>query len=133
VTELLVPAMTVQDPFRSHYRGLVLGSFLRASEAQTAFHRERGHGLRAWRAARIARRIRAFDGTLDSPVEERSKGWIRRPAVVQTAARLAWLAAVGILAADLALFGTHSWVTGTADLGVILLTVAVLIVEMLAP
>jgi hypothetical protein len=125
--------MTVQNPFRAHYRVLVLGSLLRASEAQTEFHRERGHGLRAWRAARIARRIRSFDEVVEPAGGVREASRIRQPVVVRLASRLAWLAAVVLLVADLELFGIHSWVTGAADLGVILLTIAVLVVEMLSP
>jgi hypothetical protein len=57
VAELLVPGL-VEDPFREHYRALVMGSLLRAAEAQSERHRLRGHKLRARRAERVAERLR---------------------------------------------------------------------------
>jgi hypothetical protein len=57
VAELLVPGI-VEDPFREHYRSLVIGSLLRAAEAQGERHRLRGHKLRARRAERVAQRLR---------------------------------------------------------------------------
>jgi hypothetical protein len=57
VADLLVPGL-VEDPFREHYRTLVMGSLLRAAEAQTERHRVRGHKLRARRAERVAERLR---------------------------------------------------------------------------
>jgi hypothetical protein len=57
VTDLTVPEV-VDDPFREHYRELVLGSVLRAAEAQSELHRVRGHRLRARRAERVVERLR---------------------------------------------------------------------------
>jgi hypothetical protein len=57
VAELRVPGI-VEDPFREHYRTLVMGSLLRATEAQSERHRLRGHKLRARRAERVAQRLR---------------------------------------------------------------------------
>jgi hypothetical protein len=57
VAELRVPGI-VEDPFREHYRALVMGSLLRAAEAQSERHRLRGNKLRARRAERVAQRLR---------------------------------------------------------------------------
>ena len=40
MTDLLVPPL-VADPFREHYRALILGSALRAAETETRLHRAR--------------------------------------------------------------------------------------------
>jgi hypothetical protein len=69
VAELLVPEI-VEDPFREHYRSLVMGSLLRAAEAQTERHRLRGHKLRARRAERVAQRLQPVREPL--PVPERA-------------------------------------------------------------
>ena len=57
MAELRVPGI-VDDPFREHYRALVMGSLLRAAEEQTERHRLRGHRLRTRRAERAAERLR---------------------------------------------------------------------------
>jgi hypothetical protein len=57
MAELRVPGI-VEDPFREHYRALVMGSLLRAAESQSERHRLRGNKLRARRAERVAQRLR---------------------------------------------------------------------------
>jgi hypothetical protein len=120
VTHLRVPE-AVENPFRIHYRGLILGSALRVAEAETDRQQALGHRIRSRRAERTARRLRALTGLpvyalLPGPAIERFGGRLR------AAVRLAWAVAVGLLLADVLVAGIHAWTTAAADLGVIVLT-----------
>ncbi len=113
-----MPALTPR-PFRAYYRGLVLDSLLRASEEEAERNRARGRNLRARRAERTAQRVRALRGTARSPAEL-SAGWFGP--WLRKATRVAWVATLGLLLVDLAVFGIHAWPTSVADLGLIVLT-----------
>ena len=158
MTELMVPPV-VEDPFREHYRELILGSVLRAAEAQSARHRARGHRLRARRAERVVERLRAaplapppppipepfpvvepepapavFAAPAPVRVEVEYERWFGPTA--RTAARLVWFATLALLVADIAVFGIGSWTTSAADLGLVAMTVVwfcVSIDDLIAP
>jgi hypothetical protein len=71
VRELIVPEVA-DDPFREHFRELILGSVLRSAEAQSERHRARGHRFRARRAERVAERLRpppAAQPPVSAPVQ----------------------------------------------------------------
>ena len=139
----MVPPV-VEDPFREHFRELILGSVLRAAETQSARHRAHGHRLRARRAERIADRLRP--APLAPPpapvpvpvlapepapivvaeaapvrVEVEYERWFGPN--VRTAARLVWFATLALLVSDIAVFGIDSWTTSAADLGLVAMTV----------
>ena len=117
MTELLVPGLAEQ-PFRAHYRGLILGSLLRAAEAQGELYRAQGRSRSARRADRTAQRVRGLAGA-PAPPTEASRWFGPR---LRAATRIAWLATLALLLVDLAVFGLHSWATSVADLGLIVLT-----------
>lgn len=125
MSEFRVPVLA-EHPFRAHYRGLILGSLLRAAEAQGQLYREQGRSLRGWRAERMAQRVRDLTGELQ-PGRDGPAPWFGL--WLRTATRLAWVATLALMLADVAVFGIHSWVTGAADLALIALTVVLLVVE----
>jgi hypothetical protein len=149
VAELRVPGI-VEDPFREHYRSLVMGSLLRAAEAQTERHRLRGHRLRARRAERIAARLRPVQRPLVDVVPERTpvpkqvaplplvetprpveepaprlteiayKPWFGT--TIRRAAAVVWFAMLAALIANVLVLGIESPATAAADLGLIAMT-----------
>jgi hypothetical protein len=131
VVELLVPELA-DEPFREHYRELILGSVLHAAEAQSVRHRERGHRLRARRFERVvallqpaAEAPQAVPGTaspsqapaLSPPSRGPSTPWFGRR--LRLAAGLVWLTTLGLLLTDIAVLGVHAWTTTLADVGLI--------------
>jgi hypothetical protein len=141
--ELMVPPV-LEDPFREHYRELILGTVLRAAEAQSARDRARGHRLRARRAERVAERLRPAPLAAPPPPEplpvvesERAPAPVAEPAPVRveveyerwfgprirTAARLVWFATLALLVADIAVLGIDSLTTSAADLGLVSMTI----------
>ena len=149
MAELRVPRI-VEDPFREHYRELVIGSLLRAAEAQTERHRLRGHKLRARRAERVAARLRPVQRPLvdvaperapvpesvaalppveaSRPVEEpapRIAQVARKPwfgPTIRRAAAVVWFAMLAALIANVIVLGIESPATAAADLGLIAMT-----------
>lgn len=154
MTELMVPPV-VEDPFREHYRELILGSVLRAAEAQSARHLARGHRLRARRAERVAERLRPAPHAPPSPeplpvvepepapavvaeapvrVEVEYERWFGPG--IRMAARLVWFTTLALLVADIAVLGIDSWTTSAADLGLVAMTIVwfcVCIDDLIAP
>jgi hypothetical protein len=140
MAELRVPGI-VEDPFREHYRALVMGSLLRAAEAQTERHRLRGHKLRARRAERVAQRLRPVPPpelvrepepvapepvTAPAPVEAPSpprvvpEPWFGT--TIRRAAAVVWFATLAALVANVLVLGIESPATVAADLGLIAMT-----------
>jgi hypothetical protein len=143
VAELRVPGI-VEDPFREHYRSLVMGSLLRAAEAQSERHRLRGHKLRARRAERVAARLRPVQRPLVDVVSERTPvpesvaalTLVEEPAprlrevaykpwfgtTIRRAAAVVWFAMLAALIANVIVLGIESPATAAADLGLIAMT-----------
>jgi len=150
VAELRVPGI-VEDPFREHYRALVMGSLLRAAEAQTERHRLRGHKLRARRAERVARRLRPVQTprrvstpepevvtpqpiavpapvSTPRPIGEPAPslpGVVNEPwfgTTIRRAAAVVWFATLAALIANVLVLGIESPATVAADLGLIAMT-----------
>jgi hypothetical protein len=142
VAELRVPGI-VEDPFREHYRALVMGSLLRAAEAQTERHRLRGHKLRARRAERVAQRLRPVQTAPPVLVREpervarepvaaptsveapRTPGVAYEPwfgTTIRRAAAVVWFATLAALVANVLVLGIESPATVVADLGLIAMT-----------
>jgi hypothetical protein len=124
VQDLGVPDMGIPEltdgSFEARYRELVLGSLLRVAELQERRHRVLGHRVRARRAERVVRSVRALDTAAATPG--------RRRALV-TLLRAAWAAAIAVLVCGVALFGIGGWRTGAADVVVLVLTVVLFVVE----
>jgi hypothetical protein len=118
MAELTVPELA-QDPFREHYRQLVLGSLLQAAEARSVEERQSGHRRRAARAERDAARIRTAAGAAAPEPAAPARLFGRG---LRSSIRMVWLTTLGLLALDLVVFGIHSWTTSVADLGLIVLT-----------
>ena len=143
MAELRVPGI-VEDPFREHYRSLVMGSLLRAAEAQSERHRLRGHKLRARRAERVAARLRPVQRPLVDVVSERTPvpesvaglTLVEEPAArlrevaykpwfgttIRRAAAVVWFAMLAALIANVIVLGIESPATAAADLGLIAMT-----------
>ena len=118
MAELTVPEVE-QDPFREHYRRLILGSLLHAAETRSAQERESGHRMRAARAERDIARLRDATG---AGLPGAAAATHRFGPELRSSIRLVWLATVALLALDLVAFGIHSWTTTVADVGLIALT-----------
>ena len=118
MSELQVPAL-VENPFRTHYRNLVLDSLLRAADREARARRSRGQTLRARRAERVAGHVRKLV-VVSAPESRRYAAGPKTRAAVYGF----WLAAVGLLAGSIAVEGLHSRLTGGADLGVVVATFA---------
>jgi hypothetical protein len=123
VAELLVPE-AIENPFRAHYRRLILGSALHTAEAELDRLRSTGHRRRAQRVDRVAGTLRELTGepvagSLPAPAAE-----VRFGLSLRSIARVAWVAAASFLLADVVRFGVHSWATAGADLALILVTIA---------
>lgn len=102
--------------FEAHYRGLITDAARRSAEGQAAVHRALGHRLRARRAERTAAELaQLLAGAEPRPLFPARGGLWR-------AIRLAWVAAVLLLAAGLVAAGVRSWWTGGTDLAVITLS-----------
>jgi len=149
VAELVVPEV-VDDPFREHYRALILGSLLHSAEAQSERHRARGHRLRARRAERAVLRLRPPPvETLARPAEPEYRVVVAEPpfqaaplVVAPAPAREApsvehepwfgpgirrtafavWLLTLIALIADVLVLGIDSYPTIGADLGLVAMT-----------
>ena len=141
MAELRVPGI-VEDPFREHYRALVMGSLLRAAEAQTERHRIRGHKLRARRAERVAQRLRPVqtsppvlvrkpEPVAHEPVTVPTLEAPRTPVVayepwfgttIRRAAAVVWFATLAALIANVLVLGIESPATVVADLGLVAMT-----------
>jgi hypothetical protein len=122
MAELTVPELAA-DPFREHFRRLISESLLHAAEKRSVREHESGHRLRARRAEREAERMRAATVLSDSALPE--------PEVAPTfgrelraSIRLVWIATLIVLVVDVVAFGTQSFATAVADLGLIAFTVA---------
>jgi hypothetical protein len=112
----------VENPFRIHYRGLILASALRIAEAERDRLSSGGQVRRAHRAEHAAETLRALTGApspqlLPAPATDRWFGPSLRRLV-----RLVWVAAAAFLLVDVVSFGLHSWATTGGDVAVILLT-----------
>jgi hypothetical protein len=145
VVELRVPGI-VEDPFREHYRSLILGSLLRSAEAQSERHRARGQKLRASRAERIVHRLpppdRARSTLTPEPspapepvlLPEAAAAPVAVPGVSRTAyapwpgttirrtAAVVWFAMLAALLANIVVLGFDSYATAAADLGLVAMT-----------
>jgi hypothetical protein len=140
VVELRVPEV-VEDPFREHYRELVMGSLLRAAEARAERHRARGHRLRTRRSERIAQRLRTAQGlplpdvptpvAVAAPVEAPVIRAPRLPAAtdvpwfgtsIRRAVAVLWFATLAALLANVVVLGIDSYATAAADLGLVVMT-----------
>ena len=140
MVELRVPEV-VEDPFREHYRELVMGSLLRAAESRARRHRERGHRLRTRRSERMVRQLRTAQGSslvdlpapvaVAAPVEAPVLAPPRRPVATDvpwfgTATRRAvaglWFATLAALIANVLVLGIESYATAAADLGLVVMT-----------
>jgi len=142
VVELRVPEL-VEDPFREHYRALIVGSILRAAEAQSERHRARGHKLRARRAERVVALLRPVEPAPARP--ERVVAPVRvvapepapQPAprlvpvveyeawfgqTIRRTAGIVWFATFAALVANVVVLGVDSPATGVADLGLVAMT-----------
>ena len=120
MADLLVPER-VPDPFREHYRALVLGSVLRTAEGDLARHRASGHWFRARRAEQAAREVRLLSASkLAEPLSPRRRFGLALRASIGTV----WTATLALLLLDLATFGIESWTTSVADIGLIVFTFA---------
>ncbi len=143
MTELRVPEV-VEDPFREHYRALILGSVLQSAEAQSERHRARGRRLRARRAETVIARLRPArperrDPPPPSPPPEQPPpASVAAPAPVpalvavdldpwfgpgaRKTAFAVWLLTVVALVADVIVLGVGSDATIAADLGLVAMT-----------
>ena len=141
MVELRVPEV-VEDPFREHYRELVMGSLLRAAEARTRLHRARGHRLRTRRSERMVLRLRTALGapladppapvTVPAPVEAPVLAAAPGPTLatdlpwfgttVRRAVAGLWFATLAALIANVLVLGIDSYATGAADLGLVVMT-----------
>ena len=143
MAELRVPEI-VEDPFREHYRALILGSVLRSAEVERERHRARGHRLRARRAEQVIARLRP-PTPRSKPNRilrsSRSPRWLwpfrgrcprPPPPVVEhdrwfgpgirRAALIVWLLTLAALVADVVVLGVDSYTTIGADLGLVAMT-----------
>ncbi len=146
--ELLVPG-PVSDPFREHYRELIVSSLQRSAREQSTFYRE--HHRRR-RAARYERAVALLDGAapvvaeaappappvlvaatraVESPTPAPAPVPVVVPVLVgevgfgptlRRAVAAVWLLTLATLAVNIAVLGFRSWATGAADLGLIALT-----------
>ena len=112
----------VENPFRAHYRELILGSALRIAETEIDRLHSSGQEWRARRTERVAARLRGLTGapgstSLPAPAAERWFGGSLRRLV-----RAAWVAAAAFLLVDVVSFGLRSWTTTAADLALIVVT-----------
>jgi hypothetical protein len=125
MTDLLVPPL-VADPFREHYRALILGSALRAAETETRLHRARCHGRRARRAEQTADRLRPLAtprgpaATVPAPAPTAPAG--RFGAGLRAPIGIAWVAALVLLVVGLLAAAVDSWTTTVTDLALVVLT-----------
>jgi hypothetical protein len=128
VVELRVPEV-VEDPFREHYRELVMGSLLRAAEARTERHRARGHRLRTRRSERMVRQLRTAHGAplpdVPAPVPPRLPVATELPwfgTTIRGAVAALWFATLAALVANVLVLGIDSYATAAADLGLVVMT-----------
>ena len=143
MAELRVPEI-VEDPFREHYRALILGSVLRTAEVERERHRARGHRLRARRAERVIARLRPPSPRIETepnrPVEPEPAVPVAVPAPVSApalpsvdydpwfgpgirrTALIVWVMTLGALVADVVVLGVKSYTTIGADLGLVAMT-----------
>lgn len=118
MAELRVPVY-VRDPFRAHFRSLIVGSLLRSAEVEMTLHQASGHQFRARKAELTAQRLAGIADAppMTAPVSGRWFGPGTRRLTFGV-----WLAVVVLLVADMLTFGIRSPVTIVADLGVIVIT-----------
>jgi hypothetical protein len=143
VAELRVPEV-VEDPFREHYRALILGSVLRSAEVERERHRARGHRLRARRAEQVIARLRPPTPRVETepnpPVEPEPTAAAAVPVPVSApeapgvehdrwfgpgirrTALIVWLMTLAALVADVVVLGVDSYTTIGADLGLVAMT-----------
>jgi hypothetical protein len=110
VVELRVPEV-VDDPFREHYRELVMGSLLRGAETRARRHRMRGERLRARRSERMVERLRIAEA---APVAFFP--------TIRRAAAVLWFATFAALIANVLVLGVDSYATAAAGLGLAVMT-----------
>ena len=115
--ELRVPVRP-DNAFEAYFRRLIRDSLVRSAEAEYDFHRRSGHGLRARRAAHVVTRAQALQQ------EPPTAGLPRFGPGLLVATGIAWIACGVVLAWVAVMFGVRSWVTGAADLALIVLTFA---------
>jgi hypothetical protein len=139
VAELRVPEL-VEDPFREHYRALILGSLLRAAEEQSERRRGRSHRLRARKVERVVDLLRPPREAPPAPVTEPSP--VREPVsvpasveapvavrripmvgcepwlgtTIRRTAAAVWFATLAALVANVVVLGLDSYATAAADL-----------------
>jgi hypothetical protein len=132
VAELRVPA-TVENPFREHFRDLILGSLLHSAEAQRERHRSLGHRLRARRAERVVHQLRPTPAepapapvvVVAPPVAAAVEydPWFGPG--IRRAAFAVWFLTLAALVADVIVLGVDSYATIGADLGLVAMTFVV--------
>jgi len=120
VVELRVPEL-VKDPFREHYRALIVGSMLRAAEAESVRHHARGHRIRARRAERVVDRLRPGPPVTAPPLPSMVSDTWPAPRL-RRAASVVWFAMLGALVANIVFLGFDSYATAAADLGLVAIT-----------
>lgn len=114
--ELRVPQLA-PNPFDAYFQSLIRDSLLRSAEAEYAYHRRSGHGLRARRAAQVVARLEAQQPGAAGELPRFGAGLL-------ATTRIAWLATAAVLAWFTAGYGVRSWATGVADLALIAVTFA---------
>jgi len=120
VVELRVPAI-VKDPFREHYRALIVGSLLRAAEAESARQRAGGRTIRARRAVRVLDRVHPA-APVAPPLLRSIVSDLQFGTRMKQAAAVVWFATLGALVADIVFLGVDSYATAAADLGLVAMT-----------
>jgi hypothetical protein len=127
MNEMLVPPL-VADPFREHYRALILGSALRAAETETQRHRARGHRRRARRAELTAERLRPLAAprapAATTPAHAARAPARRFRAGLGVPVGIAWVAALVLFVVSLLAAGIDSWTTTVTDVALVVLTFA---------
>ena len=118
---MLVPP-AVENPFRDHFRALILGSALRTAEAEIDRLHASGHPRRARRTERVAGTLRGLTESPGSYPLPATAGGRRVGRPLRLLVRGAWVVAAAALLVGVAGFGVRSWTTGAADLALIALT-----------
>lgn len=116
MAELRVPAL-VENPFRDHYRALILGSALRTIEAEADRLRADGRESRARRVERDSNRLPGRDEPAVPHAETRLFGPRAR-----VAAGLGWIAASSLLLEEVVATGVDSRMCTITDVAVIFFT-----------
>ena len=123
MSELRVPPV-VENPFRAHYRKLILGSALRLAETEIERLHADGYRRRAVRAERLAASLREATGAPARPVYPAAAPQRWFGGELRRFVGALWVAAAALLGIGVVGFGLHSWATTAADLALLVLTAA---------